>query len=436
MIRAISRFFTFIIQIIYKQTILVLILFLSIGVSVALLQMSNLSLNLIESQAFQSSALSVSALKNAHSHYSEDVIERIKTIAGINITPDYLSQKGAIPPPISYTIELGNHLSKNESGYLVRLFSDYPFPNRRYSGGIKDDFEQQALDFLRQNPDQAFFRQEDYQNRFSFRYAEAIIMKPSCISCHNSHGDSLKKDWQVGDVRGVIEIAQPIDKFVAQIQTGLHDILIILGVISLFGILSIGLVIAKLRHTTTELESKVKQRTAELESIAISDDLTQIANRRHFNEFLSQEWRKMQHQKLPLSLILCDIDYFKLYNDHYGHVAGDQCLIRVAQAINSKLTCPQDFLARYGGEEFVIVLPSKTIEEAIEIAESVRKSVLASEIIHEPSCVSNFVSLSLGISSIIPNSHQVSELLINAADKALYQAKKRGRNRFAVQQIG
>ncbi len=424
----ISKIFAYVIQTLYKQTILVLIILLCLGISFALLDMSYLSQNLIASQAFQSAALSVKSLKHAHNLYSEKVVEQAKEISGIIISHDYLNQKGAIPAPITYTIELGDRLSDNQMGYLVRLFSDYPYPNRKETGGVKDKFEQEALDFLRQNPQAAFFRQENFQDRLSFRYAEAMTMKASCISCHNSHPNSPKKDWQIGDVRGIVEIAQPLDKFVLQTKSGLQSILVMLGGFSILGILGVALVIGRLDHTNTELESKVRKRTAELEMLAIYDDLTQVANRRYFNQFFNQQWQKMAQQNKPLSLILCDVDCFKLYNDHYGHMAGDDCLVRVTEAIKSVISRPENLIARYGGEEFVIVLPNQTIESAIETAESIRKLVLSMELVHEASISSNYVTLSLGISSIIPNPLQSSDILLQNADKAMYLAKEKGRN--------
>ncbi|MGD1921161.1 MAG: diguanylate cyclase domain-containing protein [Pleurocapsa sp.] len=397
--------------------------------------MSQLSLNLIDSQAFESSALSVKFLKQAHSLYSEEVAKQAKTVPKITISHDYLNKKGAIPPPITFTIGLSKRLSDEQTGHLFRLFSDYPYPNREKSGGVKDNFEQQALTYLRQNPQKAFFKKEDFQDRFSFRYAEAMIMKPSCVGCHNSHPKSPKKDWQVGDVRGVIEIAQPLDKFILQNKNGLKKIFLTLGGISCLGILGMALIIGKLRHANKELESKVKKRTAELESIAISDDLTQVANRRYFNEFLNQEWQKMMQQSKPLSLIICDIDHFKLYNDRYGHIGGDNCLIEVTQAIKNALSQTKGFLARYGGEEFVVVLPNRTLEGAKEIAELLRLSVVNRKIVHEASPTSNYVSLSLGVSSIIPSPLQSSDMLIKAADRALYTAKEKGRNCCVIEAI-
>jgi diguanylate cyclase (GGDEF)-like protein len=133
---------------------------------------------------------------------------------------------------------------------------------------------------------------------------------------------------------------------------------------------------------------------------------------------------------LPLSLILFDVDYFKRYNDCYGHQAGDACLIQVAQAAKEGSSRSADLVARYGGEEFVIILPNTDRKGAIAIAERIQKSLRAKAIPHERSDVSEIVSISLGITSVIPSSDRSPEMLISKADEALYVAKQQGRDRY------
>lgn len=185
------------------------------------------------------------------------------------------------------------------------------------------------------------------------------------------------------------------------------------------------------------LELKAAQKAAEsayqeLQCLANLDSLTQVANRRRFDEHLSREWRRLAREKAPISLILCDIDYFKPYNDRYGHQAGDDCLKQVAQAIKSVLKRPADLVARYGGEEFVVILPNTSAEGATQIAESIQMDLEMLEIPHAQSEVSSYVTVSLGISSQVPNPDFSVEFLIAAADKALYAAKKQGRNRHCL----
>jgi diguanylate cyclase (GGDEF)-like protein len=163
---------------------------------------------------------------------------------------------------------------------------------------------------------------------------------------------------------------------------------------------------------------------------AIVDGLTQIPNRRRFDEYLQQVWQQMESIQAPLSIILCDIDFFKLYNDQYGHPAGDDCLRQVATAINKAGKRPGDLVARYGGEEFVIVLPNTSISGAVQVAESIREEVKALQIPHKKSLVSKNVTLSLGLASIIPTVGFCPSELVATADEALYQAKAQGRDRL------
>ncbi|MBB1125631.1 diguanylate cyclase domain-containing protein [Thiospirillum jenense] len=187
---------------------------------------------------------------------------------------------------------------------------------------------------------------------------------------------------------------------------------------------------------TAMLEEKVKERTAELEAandalsrLANLDGLTKIPNRRCFDHTLLQEWQRHLHAQQMLALILIDIDYFKKFNDHYGHQGGDDCLIQVAQTIATTLQRSTDFAGRYGGEEFVIILPNTAVEGALFIANSIREAILKQAIPHQRSEVHQFVTLSLGVAAVIPNNDLTPDCLIALADKALYTAKDQGRNR-------
>jgi diguanylate cyclase (GGDEF)-like protein len=145
------------------------------------------------------------------------------------------------------------------------------------------------------------------------------------------------------------------------------------------------------------------------------------------------EWQRMAKDKLPLSLILCDIDFFKKYNDTYGHQAGDACLRQVADALRFCAKRSVDLVARYGGEEFAVILPNIKVSEAAQVAEEMRTVINALNIPHVQSGVSQHVTLSLGIACIEPTSSNSPTMLIAAADAALYQAKAAGRNRWFTQ---
>lgn len=184
------------------------------------------------------------------------------------------------------------------------------------------------------------------------------------------------------------------------------------------------------------LEELVEARTAELQfaneqlqELSRVDGLTGIANRRRLDEELDREWKRMLREKRPLSVVLCDIDHFKLYNDSYGHQGGDDCLVRVAHAIRDSVNRPGDLTARYGGEEFCLVLPETTGTGALQIAELVRKNVVALRLEHKSSPINEIVTMSLGVATLIPDMGSEPSVLLEAADRALYQAKGNGRNR-------
>lgn len=164
----------------------------------------------------------------------------------------------------------------------------------------------------------------------------------------------------------------------------------------------------------------------------VLDGLTQISNRRHFDHYLAQEWQRAVREQQSIALLLCDIDFFKQYNDTYGHQGGDDCLKQIAQVMDNVPKRPMDLVARYGGEEFGVILPNTNINGAIKISEQVCQVVRDLNILHEKSSVASYVTLSLGINCIIPTTeHNVIEF-IEIADKALYQAKNQGRNKVCV----
>jgi diguanylate cyclase (GGDEF)-like protein len=191
---------------------------------------------------------------------------------------------------------------------------------------------------------------------------------------------------------------------------------------------------------TQELQQEIAERVAaqqalqranhELEKLAYLDGLTQVSNRRQFDKILEQEWNRLAREQAPLSLILCDADFFKSYNDRYGHQAGDDCLRQIARAIGTAAKRPGDLVARYGGEEFVAVLPLTTAEGATKVAEEIRTAIHQLQLVHESSTVNQVVTVSLGIATVVPEANQSPADLIAAADRALYEAKAAGRDRM------
>lgn len=178
----------------------------------------------------------------------------------------------------------------------------------------------------------------------------------------------------------------------------------------------------------TQLYQDLEQSNEDLERLASSDGLTQVANRRHFDKYLDRQWQQLEGSESPLSLIFCDVDFFKKYNDTYGHQAGDECLRLVASAIQRAVKHSADFVARYGGEEFAVILPNTPIAGAVSVAEAIRLEVKALEIPHAQSSVSPYVTLSLGVASLLARSEVSPKSLIASADQALYHAKAAGRD--------
>lgn len=182
-----------------------------------------------------------------------------------------------------------------------------------------------------------------------------------------------------------------------------------------------------------ELQSKLEESNEMLQKLSCLDGLTGIANRRRFDEFMTTEWMRAMRKQSTMALILVDIDYFKAYNDNYGHQKGDDCLRQVANILNTGLNRPADLMARYGGEEFVVVLPDTTLVGALGLGESLRARIEKAAIAHDYSPVVDHVTISLGVAYCEPKAGDASvSRLIEAADHALYEAKHAGRNRVVV----
>lgn len=175
-------------------------------------------------------------------------------------------------------------------------------------------------------------------------------------------------------------------------------------------------------------EDRLLALQKELEELSYRDGLTNVANRRLFDSTFQTEWANAQRTRLPLSLVLFDIDYFKQYNDHYGHTQGDECLRRVAQALKSAAMRPRDFCARYGGEEFVYVLPETDANAARMIADRARDAIAALDIPHEKSLAGPKLTLSTGVATTVPGPGDDRIRFVTEVDKRLYRAKQLGRN--------
>jgi signal transduction histidine kinase len=245
---------------VYQRTVYALAILFAVAVAVTLWHLSHLSARLVETGAIQSTAIYSQSITDLRTFYNSEVVERVRP-RGIEVTHDYTAKENAIPIPATFTIEFGKHIAEKNSGMQIRLYSDYPFPFRK-DAGPRDVFEREALEQLRRDPNRPFLRFEEFQGRPALRYATAVLMKAGCVACHNSHPDSPKTDWKIGEVRGVQEVIQNLDGSAAQTKAGLKDTFLLLATMGILGIGGLGLVIGRLRKGSAELEQRMNERTA------------------------------------------------------------------------------------------------------------------------------------------------------------------------------
>jgi diguanylate cyclase (GGDEF)-like protein len=181
-------------------------------------------------------------------------------------------------------------------------------------------------------------------------------------------------------------------------------------------------------------ETALQLANQELQRLAHLDGLTQVANRRGFDTCLAHEWRRLARDQQPLALVLCDVDYFKRFNDTYGHQAGDECLRQIAGAIGLAAKRPGDLVARYGGEEFAVILPNTPTQGGLKVANDIQLAIADLNIAHQGSVVNPFVTISIGVAVITPLTDVSSIHLVTAADRALYRAKAEGRDRVVLEE--
>lgn len=188
----------------------------------------------------------------------------------------------------------------------------------------------------------------------------------------------------------------------------------------------------KTHLTLRRLQRQLQLANQELKRLVHVDGLTLVANRRRFDEYLEQTWHQLALERKSLALVLCDVDFFKMYNDIYGHLAGDECLCHLARVLQESVHYATDLVARYGGEEFAIILPKTSVAGALHIVKSIQMAVRSLALEHTGSKISSYVTFSFGIAAVIPELGQPSSDLVGAADKVLYQAKINGRGQACI----
>ena len=295
----------------YRRTVLVISILFLVVVIVTFGHVYFLQRELVDSAARQGTQLQAETLAALRAFYTSEVVERVRP-SGIEVSHDYRDKPNAIPLPATFTIGLSERINLAGSGQQVRLYSDFPFPARRDRPPL-DAFELEALKALRQHPEQPFTRMEELQGRPVLRYAAADIMRAQCVDCHNHHPESPKTDWQVGDVRGVLEIIRPLDPIIAKTHAGLRGTFVLLGFLAAAGTCALGLVVGRLREATVKLEHRVGERTAALRQA--NDKLTQEIAEHHRTE---EELRKISGftdsiiEHLPIMLFVKDAESLKI----------------------------------------------------------------------------------------------------------------------------
>jgi diguanylate cyclase (GGDEF)-like protein len=268
---------------------------------------------------------------------------------------------------------------------------------------------------------------------YSLRKKEVIFSNNIIDDLHNyvSDFDNIKHYGNWTNIKSLIYYPLIIEGktmgviTVQSIRENAYDKLNLESVNALASYVAIALNNAKKSNSLKKLNKK-------LELLSNQDGLTGISNRRRLNYVIDKEWNRARRKKVPISLMILDIDNFKEYNDNYGHLKGDEAIRKVSDIINKKVKRSSDFLARYGGDEFIVLLPSTGIEEAVEFADIIREAINSARIPHEYSKVSHFVSVTIGVAALIPGELNSENDLVLRADRALYQAKHNGRNNVGI----
>ena len=251
-----------------ENGLLVLVLAFVLGTGAVLYHLWRESTNLYEAMAKQGAEMEADTFSEFRALYTDEVVTRAEE-QNVRAVHDYAHQRGTIPLPATLTMELGERINRNRPGAMVRLYSDYPFPNRKKSRAPLDAFEEAALHALRQRPDEPFYRFEEYEGRPVLRYAVADRMQESCLRCHNDPSTgSPKTDWELGDVRGAIEVIRPLDNAVAHANARMRwTLAATVGVCGL-GLVGLALLVRRARRTHNLLKSTESRTRAIVDTAA------------------------------------------------------------------------------------------------------------------------------------------------------------------------
>ncbi len=331
--------------------------------------------------------------------YTSEVVERVRPL-GIEVTHDYLNKPGAIPLPATFSMELGKRIGGNELGVKTRLYSNYPFPWRKLESS-QDDFERQALAYLSGHPDESFYRLEDFQGQRSLRYVTADRMRESCVACHNTHPDSPKRDWKVGDVRGALEVVIPLEAAVNQSKEGLRGTAFMVSFLAALTLAGFILVIMTLRKYSKVERQVLEQRIFQSEKMAAIGQLAggvahEINNPLGVILGFSQNLAKRIQPGDPFELPLKSIE---------------REAIRCKNLVQELLT-----FSRVGKTEKESLDPKEAIESALSLVQAqtnVKKVMLAKELSDVP--------------RIEANRTQIQQIIVNLCNNAIDAMPQGGR---------
>jgi len=325
--------------------------FFALTASALIWEMSRLSERLTEQMALGDGAIQTSSILEMRELYTSDVVARLLPL-GVKVAHDFEIHAGAIPLPATFTLKLGDRISRH-LGIQVKLYSDYPFPWRKDRAPL-DDFQRQAIAELRRRPDAPFYRFETFQGAHALRYATADRMKPQCLQCHNTHPQSPKRDWEVGDVRGALEISRPITGLAEEIRAQFRTTFLLASALTLSGILGLVAIAIWLRKAAlelTEMTTQLKTANEELETFnsALSHDLrAPLTTLKGFSQVLleNQADRLDAQGRECVSAIAHDVDRMsQLINDMLNLSQAEHAalkrervdLSRMASSITSEL---------------------------------------------------------------------------------------------------
>jgi diguanylate cyclase (GGDEF)-like protein len=336
-------------------------------------------------------------------------------------------------PERDITTPSGKKLTLMNPAYMLRqLMDDYSqlygvkgkitsFPDKLLNPeNMPDEWELAALKSFKQGASEA----KDIINIDGtpyFRLMRPLFIDQGCLKCHGFQG------YEFGELRGGVGVSVSMAPYLEGEQKTILALYMAGGILWAVGLLA--LVIFRQFKARKQAEENQIRLNRELERLSSMDGLTGIANRRTFDAVLEREWKRAQRSRKPLSLVMIDIDFFKQFNDCYGHQQGDECLRQVARVLAATLRRAADLAARYGGEEFALLLPETELEQAVWLAKECRSRIIEQQIVFKHSTISNVVTISLGVGTSIPVPGITPSALIEIADKALYRAKENGRNR-------